>query len=58
MYDAALREAGQLHLLISKIADRGEQLRQQLLDIEVTLSDLDVAKARCADRLSALRECV
>ena len=58
MYDAALGEAGQLHLRISKIADRREQLRQQLLDIEVTLSDLDEAEARCADRLSALRECV
>ena len=58
MYDAAPGEAGQLRPLISKTADRIAQLRQQLLDIEATLSDLDLVEACCTDRLSVLGECV
>ena len=58
MYDAAPGEAGQLRLLISKISDRRAHLRQQLQDIEATLSDLDAVEARCVERMSALGESI
>lgn len=58
MYDAAPGEAGQLRLLISKIADRREHLHRQRRDIEATLSDLNVVEARCVERMSALGESI
>ena len=58
LYDAAPGESGQLRLLISKISNRREYLRQQLQDIEATLSDLDAVEARCVKRMSALGESI
>ncbi len=58
MYDAAPGESGQLRLLMSKISDRRAYLRQQLQDIEATLSDLNAVEARCVKRMSALGESV
>ena len=58
MYDAAPGESGQLRLLMSKISDRRAYLRQQLQDIEATLSDLDAVEARCVKRMSALGESI
>ena len=58
LYDAAPGESGQLRLLISKISNRREYLRQQLQDIEATWSDLDAVEARCVKRMSALGESI
>tara|TARA_Y100001968_G_scaffold258954_1_gene246042 strand:+ start:250 stop:636 length:387 start_codon:yes stop_codon:yes gene_type:complete len=58
LYDAAPGESGQLRLLISKISNRRAYLRQQLQDIEATLSDLDAVEARCVKRMSALGESI
>ena len=58
MYDVEPGESSQLRLLISKISDRRAYLRQQLQDIEATLSDLDAVEARCVKRMSVLGESI
>ena len=58
LYDAAPGELGQLRLLISKVSKRRAYLRQQLQDIEATLSDLDAVEARCVKCMSALEESI
>ena len=56
MYDAEPGEAGQLSLLIDKIADRRAELYQKQRDIELTLQELDQVEARCRERLVQLGE--
>lgn len=54
MYDARPGEAGQLNLLIGKIADRRDDLVQKQRDIEKTLKELDEVERDCRARLSEL----
>lgn len=54
MYDAEPGEEGQLSLLVEKIADRRDALRQKQRDIEITLRELDEVEQRCRERLEQL----
>ncbi len=54
MYDAAPGEAGQLTLLINKIAERRAELVRMRLDIEETLADLGQVERRCHERLDQM----
>ncbi|MBZ0215217.1 MAG: MerR family DNA-binding transcriptional regulator [Fimbriimonadaceae bacterium] len=56
MYDDSPGEAGQLRLLIAKIAERRTDLLQKRRDIEQTLSELEAVETGCHERLSALDE--
>lgn len=58
MYGSAPGEAGQLRLLMERIADRRAELMEKQRDIELTLLELDDveagAKARMAELVAAL----
>ena len=54
LYDAPAGEAGQLHFLLAKIAERRDQLDQTRAEIDLTLKDLDTVAATCRDRLRDL----
>ncbi len=54
MYDARPGEAGQLNLLIEKIADRRRDLLQKQRDIEKTLEELDEVERSCRARLDEM----
>ncbi len=54
MYREPPGEAGQLRLLIDKIADRRAELEQKRRDIDLTLSELDTVEAGCRGRLAQL----
>ncbi len=54
LYDAPAGEAGQLHFLLAKIAERRDQLDQTRAEIDLTLKDLDTVAATCRGRLRDL----
>ncbi len=54
LYDAPAGEAGQLHFLLEKIAERRDQLEQTRAEIDLTLKDLDTVAATCRVRLRQL----
>lgn len=47
-------EVGQLKLLIKRIEERREELRQKRRDLEETLAELDRAEESCVERLVEL----
>ena len=47
-------EVGQLSLLIKRIGEKKEELRQKRRDIEETLAELDQAEDSCVERLAEL----
>ena len=54
LYDAPAGEAGQLHFLIDKIADRRTKLERTRVEIDLSLKDLDGVTATCRERLAQL----
>jgi DNA-binding transcriptional MerR regulator len=54
LYDAPQGEAGQLRLLLDKLADKRQLLEQKRRDAENALANMDDYAARCRDRLSDL----
>jgi len=55
LYDAAPGEAGQLELLLAKIAGRRTELEAKRADIEATLTDLEIVERNCRKRLRGLK---
>lgn len=55
MYDEQPGEQGQLLYLIEQCDVRRAQLEQQRRDIDETIEELEVVKARCREDLSRLR---
>ena len=47
-------EVGQLKLMIKRIGEKREELRQKRRDLEETLSELDNAEEACVERLVEL----
>ena len=54
MYKEPPGEAGQLRLLIQRIEEKREALRQKRRDIEETLGELDQAEETCVGRMAEL----
>lgn len=54
MYKAPPGEVGQLKLMIHRIEERREELRQKRRDLEETLAELDRAEESCVERLVEL----
>jgi DNA-binding transcriptional MerR regulator len=54
LYDAPQGEAGQLHLLLDKLADKRGELEAKRRDAESALASMDDYAARCRERLSEL----
>ena len=54
MYRAPPGEAGQLQLLIDKIAERRGELLEKRRDIEQALAELETVEANCRDRLGQI----
>ncbi len=54
MYREPPGEAGQLKLLIDKVEEKREELRQKRRDIEDTLSEFDSIEEACVERLAEL----
>jgi len=54
LYNAPQGEAGQLHLLIDKLADKRLELDAKRRDVETALAGMDEYVARCRERLSEL----
>ncbi len=54
IYDAAPGEAGQLRLLLEKIAGRRQELEDKRRDLDASLADLDRVAAQCRERLTDL----
>jgi DNA-binding transcriptional MerR regulator len=54
LYGEAPGEAGQLELLLHKIAGRRDELEAKRRDIDATLSDLDKVGRNCRKRLAEL----
>ncbi len=54
LYDAPPGEAGQLDLLLAKIAGRRAELEAKRADIEATLDDLKIVARNCRKRLRRL----
>ncbi len=55
LYDAAPGEAGQLELLVAKIAGRRAELEAKRADIEATLADLEIVLGNCHKRLREMK---
>ena len=55
LYDAAPGEAGQLELLLAKIAGRRTELEAKRADIEATLTDLETVERNCCNKLKGLK---
>ncbi len=55
LYDAPPGEAGQLDLLLAKIAGRRAELEAKRADIEATLDDLETVARNCRKRLRRLK---
>ena len=55
LYDAAPGEAGQLELLLAKIAGRRAELEAKRVDIEAALSDLEIVSENCHKRLREMK---
>jgi DNA-binding transcriptional MerR regulator len=47
-------EVGQLKLMIARIAEKREDLRQKRRDLEETIDELDTAEEACVERLAEL----
>ncbi len=47
-------EVGQLDLLLRRIAEKKDELRQKRRDLEDTLAELDQAEESCVERLAEL----
>lgn len=54
MYREPPGEVGQLNLLITKVEEKREDLRQKRRDIEETLSELNRVEEICVERLAEL----
>ncbi|WP_173931783.1 MerR family DNA-binding transcriptional regulator [Chelativorans sp. Marseille-P2723] len=54
IYKTPPGEVGQLHLLIEKIDEKRQTLRQKRRDLEDTLHELDRAEEACVERLAEL----
>ncbi len=54
MYREPPGEVGQLNLLISKVEEKREELRQKRRDIEETLAELNRVEETCVERLAEL----
>jgi DNA-binding transcriptional MerR regulator len=54
MYKEPPGEVGQLKLLITRINEKKEDLRQKRRDLEETLAELDQAEESCVERLAEL----
>jgi DNA-binding transcriptional MerR regulator len=54
MYKEPPGEAGQLSLMIRRIEEKRENLRQKRRDLEETLTELDLAEDACLERLAEL----
>jgi DNA-binding transcriptional MerR regulator len=54
MYKEPPGEAGQLRLLIRRIEEKREELRQKRRDLEESLAELDRAEDSCLQRLAEL----
>ena len=54
MYREPPGEVGQLKLMISRIEEKREDLRQKRRDLEETLAELDQAEESCVERLAEL----
>ena len=56
LYDAPPGEAGQLQVLIDRIAERRVELEQKRRDIEAALAHFDSVTTECQARLAALSD--
>lgn len=56
LYDAAPGEAGQLALLLERIAGRRRQLLAKRADLEASLADLEQVARTCRKRLAELQD--
>jgi DNA-binding transcriptional MerR regulator len=54
MYKEPPGEVGQLKLMIKRIDEKREDLRQKRRDLEETLQELDQAEEACVERLAEL----
>ncbi|MEO3999105.1 MerR family DNA-binding transcriptional regulator [Mesorhizobium sp. CAU 1732] len=54
MYKTPPGEVGQLKLMIKRIEEKREDLRQKRRDLEETLAELDQAEESCVERLVEL----
>ena len=54
MYREPPGEVGQLKLMIARIAEKRETLRQRRRDLEETIDELDTAEEACVERLAEL----
>jgi DNA-binding transcriptional MerR regulator len=54
MYREPPGEVGQLKLMIKRIEEKREDLRQKRRDLEETLAELDHAEESCVERLAEL----
>ena len=54
MYREPPGEVGQLNLMIKRIEEKREDLRQKRRDLEETLAELDQAEESCVERLVEL----
>ncbi|MDZ5696961.1 MerR family DNA-binding transcriptional regulator [Chelativorans sp. M5D2P16] len=54
VYKTPPGEVGQLHLMIDKIEEKRQSLRQKRRDLEDTLQELDQAEEACVERLAEL----
>ena len=54
MYKEPPGEVGQLKLMIKRIEEKREDLRQKRRDLEETLTELDQAEEHCVERLAEL----
>ena len=58
LYDPTSGNQKQLNSMLAKIAERREQLEQQLLDIQQMQLELDTAEERCLAALAATESAV
>jgi len=56
LYDPKAGNEKQLNIMLGMIAERREQLEQQLLDIEQMKLELDIAEERCNTALAKTRQ--
>jgi prefoldin subunit 5 len=54
MYREPPGEVGQLKLMIKRIEEKRDDLRQKRRDLEETLAELDNAEEACVERLAEL----
>ena len=53
-HEATPGEVGQLKLMIKRIEEKREDLRQKRRDLEETVTELDNAEEACVERLAEL----